>query len=988
MCNKQSFTELLMKNFSLYADRTALRDDRHPNGITYREVEELSGRVYAWLKKKGIGREQIVMVNMPRGLETVAVCFGVWRAGAAYTIAEEGYPKERTDFIFNDCGCTAVIDKNVYREIIETYDPLPGCENVGEHDAAYAAYTSGTTGNPKGVLHEMGQLMRCHESVNYRGEPFCESDDIFILLSPLNFVASTMVFILVFGSGARLDILPYDIVKNPVRLRDYMIESKTTGCFMTPSLVRAFTALSGEKDGAHPFNPEFRRLFLSSEPANRIFFDDIRIFNVYGQTEMGHLSNVFKVDKPYDVTPIGGSPIAGAEYKLCDEQNGMGELCVENPYFRGYINLPEMTEYAKRDGIYHTGDIARLDPDGEPVLLGRTDDMVKINGNRVEPSEIETAAKKVLGISWCAAKAFLKPDRAYICLYYTDDINFDENETISELSKYLPPYMIPTNFMKIGKIPLNANGKMDRKALPEPKIISFGENYEPPVGELEERLCKAFAQVLNVKRVGRNDDFYKIGGDSLRTIRLVSRLGLDGIGATDIFKARTVKNLAELYRRKIDVDSFKNAEERESEARMKLLPLTGIQKDFYDIQMKDPGSLMWVIPVMFFFEAPDKDRLTEAVKGLKKNHPIFGTVLTRGENGEITQKYDPKINSAVVIENGTEEDIADIRKTLRDPDLPFEMLGHPLAKIRLIQTEKGVYVFFLIHHILTDGTGILVLLNNFRSLYSGKEISLDSFYTYLENEAAASSGDTWKQSKRQMDSLYNGVKWTSQIAPVSQKRGEENGVLGAFTAISEEEMTELERTNDLSRTGLFAAVMIMSLAKYTEKRDILINWIFSNRGDARNDAIAGMIIRSLALGIRLNECEKMKDVYQSIKEQMLQNIACSEYEWCLHNPPEQGGDRLFFVYEGEITAFDRLHDIGGVQVPTIASNQAVVHSMSSQVLAWEKNDKSGYLLACYYISSMYNAEDMERFKAIMKEMSAALLTDPDIGSRAVSELLS
>ena len=191
---------------------------------------------------------------------------------------------------------------------------------------------------------------------------------------------------------------------------------------------------------------------------------------------------------------------------LQDVSDGKGEICVSNPYFRGYLNRPEMTESVLRDGIYHTGDIGTMTAEGDVVLLGRSDDMVKINGNRVEPAEIEAAAKKVLGVSWCAARAFIKPDRSYICVYYKEDPGIQESEAIAKLSEMLPAYMIPSHFMKIDRIPLSANGKMLRRELPEPSIEETAE-YTAPSDETEEMICNAFARVLKRDRVSVLDDF-------------------------------------------------------------------------------------------------------------------------------------------------------------------------------------------------------------------------------------------------------------------------------------------------------------------------------------------------------------------------------------------------------------------------------------------------------------------------------------------------
>ena len=983
-----TYLELLANNLKEYAERIAFRDSEHPSGITYREVEEQSGRVYAWLQQQGIGREQMVMIHMLRGAEAFIAAIGVLRAGAAYTLVEAGYPQERVAYIEKDCGCVLRVDAELYGKMMKCA-PAEGFIPADEHDAAYAVYTSGTTGTPKGVLHERGQMILFLRSAQYRGEPFCTPEDRFMLLSPLNFVASTLLMILTTGNGGELAVVDYDTVRNPARLRAYMEENRTTGGFMTPSLVRAFAGGEDTVGDHHPFNPDFRILFLSSEPARNICYRNLTIYNVFAQSEMGYLGGVFRVDEPWEVTPIGQSMIP--EYHLClrDLSGDMGEVCIENPYFRGYINLPEMTEYAKRDGIYHSGDIGRMNNDGNIVLLGRNDDMVKINGNRVEPAEIEATAKQALGVNWCAARAFVKPERAYICVYYQDDIDFDEQAAIRQMAEKLPAYMVPACFMKIDRIPVNANGKMNRKALPEPEILTQETEYTAPENEREERICRAFAQVLSLSRVGATDDFYRIGGDSLKTIRLMSTPGMEGISTTDVFRERTARALAAMLesRQGRPADTEENIREQEKAARAKAYPLTAVQQNFYDIQMRHPESLMWVLPVLYAFPAEKEGNLLAAAETMRRNHPIFATILEQGEDGTVWQYYRPEILRPLSVEAGTEKQIERIRKTLEDPDLPFRLLGHPLAKVRLIRTERKVYLYLLIHHVLTDGTGIQALLKSLRAALLGEEPATDAYYSWLESEINAEKTPEGENARQRMEALYSGTEWTGQIASNGQEAGEENWVLGSFIPMTEEEMLALEQTARLSRTALCEVILMLAIARHTGKKDILINWIFSNRGNARLDGISGMIIKSLAMGLHFDQFETLGDVYREVKEQMLENIACSQYEWCLHHPPKEGDDRLFFVYEGSITNFSLPEEFGGEMVPMMMNNQAIVHPMSAQVLDWVKNGEKGMLLACYCNRNMFDEAEAERFRTIMKETALLVLKTPDSVHMTVRDVL-
>ena len=981
---RRTFKERVLENFEVYADQTVLSDEQHPEGITFRKMQEQSGRVYAWLKDHGIGREQRVMIHLPRGIEACVACLGVWRAGAAFTITEDGYPKERVELITKDCACALTIDQTVYDRMMEV-EPLPGWEETDPHDAAYIVYTSGTTGMPKGALHEVGQLTAAIESARYQGTDFCQPGDRCMLLSPLSFVASIIVLAAVLAGGGQMNIVSYDTVRNPVLLMKYMHQEKITGAFITPSLVRIFAEAGKREDKRHPFNPEMRKLFLSSEPASNIWFSNLTVYNVFAQSELGFLGGVFLVDRPYEVTPIGKSMVPELTLSLQDVSDGKGEICVSNPYFRGYLNRPEMTESVLRDGIYHTGDIGTMTAEGDVVLLGRSDDMVKINGNRVEPAEIEAAAKKVLGVPWCAARAFIKPDRSYICVYYKEDPGIQESEAIAKLSEMLPAYMIPSHFMKIDRIPLSANGKMLRRELPEPSIEETAE-YTAPSDETEEMICNAFARVLKKDRVSVLDDFYQCGGDSIKTIQLMGVLDQDGLSTQDVFRERTARNLA-AFIRKQGVHTSEEKILQEQEIRKETFLLTDFQKNIYEIQKRDPDSLMWLLPLIYSFELSREDQLKKALHAVMKNHPVFSTILEEREDGQIVQRYAPECMQKLCVEEKTEEEVLHLRMSLNDPDLPFQMTGSPMVRVRLYRTEKQMYLFFLIHHIVIDGIGLQVLIGNIGKAIRNEALASDGYYSWLKQYHQIKASDAWKEAKDALDPLYAGIPWTTEIPPETDDLRGINEALGIFLPLQEQELKAVEQRTGLSRTGLFAAVMLLALGKYTDQRDIMLNWVYANRDSAEKNRIAGLLIRSLVLGVHLDPAVSMGSIFDEIKEQMQMNIAHSVYEWALYNPPKKGTDRLFFIFEGDMTGYDILKDVGGTLLPLLAANQSTVHHMSTQILSWKENDLSGLMIACYYISSLYGKDNMQRFRDIVQDIAVKIWSDPEIRTRSIEDMV-
>ena len=595
--------------------------------LTYSELDTLSGQVYRYLKEKGIGREDFVMILLPRGVLPFVVMLGVWRAGAAFVAIEEGYPDERTAFIKKDCGCRLTIDFKEW-EKIRHMEPLSGCEKAADHDAAFAVYTSGSTGNPKGVLHEYGNLDIIARSVSFDVGSFG-------LIAPTNFVASVIAYIVILYQGNNMFVLPYSVIKNPPALINVYAENNIHTTFCVPTVYRLFSKI-----------PTLKIIILSSEPARGIWSEDpeVSIYNFYVSSETGFIASTAKLDKPNDNAPIG-HPTTELKMVLRDEEGNIaeegedGEICVENPYVRGYINLPEQNEKAFKDGEYRTGDLGKINEDGEFVVIGRVDDMVKINGNRVEPGEVESAARRQLNLTEVMARGFTEGDDAFICLYYTDDTKLDTGKAREALLKVLPYYMIPSHFMHIESLPRTANGKVSRRMLPKPEIGSRKDSYVEPKIPEEKALCDAMAKILSIPRVGAKDDFYTLGGSSILAMELIGSCELQDLNVTQIFRGRTPERIAALYLEERMPDSGLSRKERIEKAMAGSYPLTDEQVYMFDYQLYTPKSTMLNIAGMLMFNDDlDAKRLRDSINAMIQSHPALMTSLSFNEDGEVIQR--------------------------------------------------------------------------------------------------------------------------------------------------------------------------------------------------------------------------------------------------------------------------------------------------------------------------------------------------------------
>lgn len=972
----RSVIEQIELNAQNHPKNAVLFDETLAKGVTFEALDSISGQVYAYLKKNGIGKEDFVLINLPRGVLPVIAFVGVLKAGAAFAIVEDNYAPERIEYIRKDCGCKAEINKNTWEEILRC-EPLSGHEETDDHDAAYAIYTSGTTGNPKGVLHEYGNLTECIESINYNGNSFLTEKDRGALLAPMNFVASIMViFYVLYNSGCKLYIVSYSTIKNPLLLKKFFLEKRISITFLTPSYVRMLGGQTG---------PFLKKLIVGSEPANNLYLDKVDIYNLYAMSESGFIIGIFKIDKPYAACPIG-KPQFDLECYLIDEDGEpvpdgeIGELCFPNPYVRGYINLPEETKKFFVNGVYHTGDLAKKLPDGNYVLLGRSNDMIKINGNRIEPAEIEAAVKSVLGIEWAAAKGFETDKQSYLCVYYTADIEIDAEKLRTELLKKLPYYMIPSYYMHIDDIPLKANGKFDRKALPEPEHPDLSDQYAEPTNDVERSLCNAFAKVLKLERVGIHDNFYEMGGDSLGSIEAIVESGLPGLQASMIFRGRTAAKIAVLYS-EAHIDSGESDEAKNAESMKQAHRLTTEQLYMFDYQLYTPMSTMYNLFSMMKFDKSlfDLHKLSKAVMLTIQTHPALLTKFSFDEEGEIIQCYDPELMPEITVEKISEFDLNILKDNLVQP---FKMINSRLFRCRIFETEKAAYLFFDVHHTVFDGTSFKVLMNSIAQSYMGMEVQPDYYYLVLKKREDAALTPFYEESRRYFENRYNGSSWVSALPVDHVTRENEFGQLQCEMGIESAELNVIEKRFKVSRNEFFITVAALAVSMYADASDVKLSWIYNGREDVLMMNTVGLLYRDLPAAFRFNKKQNIGDIFADTHEQVQKAIEHSCYPYMENNAQVIDDDVIAVLYQRDIRDAG---DMNGMEIETVDIRQNL--SASQNILDIEILDSAkGLRLSLDYSSSRYDQNTIERFKELFVRITAVLVHSDGTDYITVGEL--
>lgn len=570
------FEEQVLKN----PEKTAVvfEDTR----FTYAELNKKSNQLAYYLKSLGVGREDIVCILLDKSMEMIVAILAILKAGAAYLPIDVYYPKDRIDYIIRDSKskilltdlnfvdksnstinsiCIDLSNQNIY----DNNTNINNIENINTaSDLAYIMYTSGSTGNPKGTMIEQKSVVRLVKNTNFI--QFGENEHI-LQTGSIVFDACTFEIWAALLNGFELYIIKKDDLLDANKLQDYLIKNKITILWLTAPL---FNQLSEENP--HMFNQVKYLLtggdVLSPKHINMVKTanPNLTIINGYGPTENTTFSCCFTINKQYDNNIPVGYPIANSTAYVVSSSGKLlpagfaGELWVGGDgVARGYLNNPELSVQKFIDNpydtgkLYKTGDLVRFSPEGYVEFFGRIDSQVKIRGFRVELNEINlklaqyNASQNNYAIKECATVVHNINDEKTICSYFVSDVQIDINDLKTYLKTVLPVYMLPTYFMQLEKLPLNTNGKIDKKALTTNfKIVKHSNNIIEPSNKEEEILLNIFKKILNFDDIGVTDNFFDLGGDSLGAMKIqIEALSNElTINYADIFKYPTVRELA------------------------------------------------------------------------------------------------------------------------------------------------------------------------------------------------------------------------------------------------------------------------------------------------------------------------------------------------------------------------------------------------------------------------------------------------------------
>ncbi len=953
--------------------KVVLSEGPKETDITVLELDDLSARVYRFLKERNIGKEDMVNIFLPRGCAILICLFGVWKAGAAATILEDDYPKERVDYIRKDCSCRLVIDIEAWDTILNT-EPLKGHEPLDLHAAAFAVYTSGTTGNPKGVLHEYGKIALCYKTSHWDGA-FFRSDDVFPLFFPMNFVPAIMIETYLLINGLLVMVIPDHIRKDPNALRQFFIEHRVSSAYFPPSLYRSMRDLG----------PYLKTLYMCSEPANGIWGDPekILIMNGYASSETAASVTATLLDKPYDIAPIGHE-LPGMKVYILDE-NGKevkpgeaGEFCCEMPYTRGYINLPEENARTFVDGIYHTGDLAKLKEDGNYYLIGRIKDTVSINGKRVEPSEVEAVIRKVTGIEQIAVRGFSGENGSFLSAYHLGDNDLNIDSLKEMLKEQIPYYMIPSFFVRLKAFPINANGKLDRKALPKPSVMDYLSDYKAPANDIEKALCACMQKILSIPRIGINDDFFLLGGNSLLALKLIVELGLERLGVEDVYAGKTPRGIAEIYNNKEYLSSV-DIDEAEKKCREIPLGLSRHQQDIFDYQKLSPQSCMYNISALFRVSGISAKELAGALSRVIENHPVLMTVLREDESGKILQHYAPELMGEISVEEISDEKLLEIKDDLTQP---FEILDHPLCRCRVFSTPTAAYFFLDFHHIICDGFSATIIADDIAKALSGEALAKDHYYYVLSKRMEENAH--MSRAKEYFESKYSDTSWTKQLPYDYELPGNPAEYTEVSLDISKREYDNLKENMGLGKNSLFIAAGLLALAAVSKAPDVMVSWVYNARTNIEEMNIVGVLFNDLPVALHINDALLMKDAIEDIRDQIDKGIEFSVYPYLRIEFPEVVvDDSICIMYQSDFYDFKINSKYSIEQIDIEEKNRTAQNILDLEIVDDEDGD---YLLMDYPVR-FYKKETVENYAYLVRKIAKRIIGSKDLGHITVGEFL-
>ena len=892
--------------------------------FNYAELNRRANRLSHWLREQGVGPDSRVGVALERSIELPVALLAVLKAGGAYVPLDPEFPAERLAHMLEDSGVRLLLTQQPLLDelpqtcarafcldrdwaLLDGYADSDLSNRAQPDDLAYVIYTSGSTGKPKGVAVRHGGVVNF--MLGMAREPGLGASDRVLALTSLSFDISALELYLPLLVGGRVVLVDRDVARDPSRLLGVALEQGVTVIQATPS---TWTLLSGHADFPRLSGCRFfcGGEALSAELADKLTAQTEQLWNLYGPTETTIWSAAWKIEK--GARALLGKPIANTQLYILDGElqpapiGVAGELYIGGDGLaRGYHGRPELTAerfvanpYGREMGarMYRTGDLARWRADGVLEYLGRIDHQVKIRGFRIELGEIESRLLGQPGVREAVVIARDAGQVKQLVGYVTGEI---ETDLRAALLEELPDYMVPAQIVPLERMPLTPNGKLDRKALPEPDFSLLQKTYRAPQSEREQTLAGIWCAVLGLERVGLDDNFFELGGDSIVSIQVVSRARAAGLQLSpkDLFQHQTLQALAGVASDLVGADAplAIAAIQTPDAAQLAALGLDPEQiEDLYPLSPMQQGMLfhgvdgseggVYVNQLRVEVQGLDVERFRCAWQAALDAHDN----LRAGVHWQGLEKPVQAVHKRVELPlevfdwRGREGmDAALDELAAGERSRSFDLAQPPLLRLVLVRHGEDRYqLIYTHHHILLDGWSNAQLFAEALRRYNGESIAEQGRYRdYIH----------WLQAQ---DSQLAQQFWSARLEGFAQPtvladslaRPAEGGGHGLeysrYDAAATERLKAFARSQRVTLNTLVQAAWILLLQRYTGQQRVAFGATVAGRPAQlpRADSLLGLFINTLPI---VQAPAEHADLGDWLRELQAYNLEVREFE---HSP--------------------------------------------------------------------------------------------------------
>lgn len=844
--------------------------------LTYRELNERANSLANYLRNNGVGLNDSVAIFLDKSLEMIVAILAILKVDALYVPIDIDYPDNRINFMLSDSNAKIVLTKRAFLLDLDFENTLAIdlCNTIyldnktfpSKHagDLAYVMYTSGSTGNPKGVVVKQKSIIRLVKNPNYinfhKNEKILQTGSIVFDACTFEIWASLL-------NGFELYIIKKSELLDPNSLKSYLIENKITILWLTAPLLNQlcenhpdmFKTVRCLLTGGDVLSPKHINLIRKVCP-------DLTIINGYGPTENTTFSTCFTINDYYnDSIPIG-YPISNSTcYIVSQDMNLLpigipGELVVGGDgVAKGYINNQAFTDLKflsspfNNDFLYKTGDLAKWNFDGSISFIGRIDGQVKIRGFRVELGEINLKILEFPNIKTSFTTIKTINGEKFICSYIVCNQMLNVEDLKHFLMKFLPNYAIPTYFIKLDKLPINTNGKVDSKLLPSPQLVNTKSQIIPARNIVDQKIIFVLKEILNINKISIDDSFFDLGGDSLTAITLCSKIYNEfniQLSIKDILENPIIKDLSDVISSK-DLHN-KNCPLKKAEIKDIYQASFAQKRIFYSTQAISGGNnVVYNISGGLLIDSVlDVNKIVDCINKIVNNQSSFRTQFEIVD-GELYQRIINHAQIKIDCYNGQEKDLQSI---LDKFPKPFDLTTAPLLRASVyVLDNKKTLLLLDTHHIIMDGASLNILIQDFCTLYSNNNIDKLKFeyIDYSEWEKSFVESDEIKK----YDEYWASTFANSQISslnlpydfPANSKSYEGDKISYNMPKETFSKIEELAKKHDVSAYTVFLSALYILLYKYTGQTNLIVGSPLEGRNYEEFNNIIGMFVNNIVL---------------------------------------------------------------------------------------------------------------------------------------------